>query len=110
LFKINAQNAAITCVQVLDKFVFCCGPDQRLNIWKINEPTSECTNTDTFGPVQLSVNMFCSCVTEVQDVSSLDVTVRNGVYIIVIVGTGLQVIEISMSSDDTDLMKVLVAS
>lgn len=73
-------------MQTDGKFIFCSGPDQRLNIWQILELNPE-----------PKIEFFSSCYIQVGDVSDLTVQLQHNHYEIILVGSGLQLIEFTPS-------------
>ena len=89
--SVLASNASLTSLFVSqNRFIFCCGIEQRLSIWKV-EDSEKC--------LQLVFN----CIVDVPDVSSISVHEQSNhqkvsKFTIFIGGNGLQIVELNLKN------------
>lgn len=73
------HNTAVTAVQIFGKMVLTTGTDQRLNIWKLEHE---------------ELILLASCCLELADVVDMKVIKQESRLQVLLVGSGLQIVEI----------------
>eukprot|EP01121_Diplochlamys_sp_Union-15-3_P011627 TRINITY_DN3385_c0_g1_i1.p1 TRINITY_DN3385_c0_g1~~TRINITY_DN3385_c0_g1_i1.p1 ORF type:complete len:130 (-),score=13.51 TRINITY_DN3385_c0_g1_i1:48-437(-) len=81
--QLDCHSSSVKGVRMQDDVLFSTGPDQRLNLWKINLENQS-----------ISVNLSFSLMLEVSQITSIDVKKHNDIYLVCVVGQGIQIVEI----------------
>eukprot|EP00029_Vermamoeba_vermiformis_P011031 TRINITY_DN5961_c0_g1_i1.p1 TRINITY_DN5961_c0_g1~~TRINITY_DN5961_c0_g1_i1.p1 ORF type:complete len:1093 (+),score=253.56 TRINITY_DN5961_c0_g1_i1:267-3281(+) len=82
---VDVHTSSIKGLQCDGTHVYTAGPDQRLNIWKIEHSSSD-----------IALTWHAACLLEVADVSSIALKrVDNGRVVVIAVGDGMQVLEVT---------------